>query len=166
SRIIWCAATTMRISYYSFGTPRVSSTTRLEFGEDLVGVLTESRCGRTGLPWRAMEIRRRRHHWAAADSIRHEHHAARGVELLVGHHVLDGVDRRPEELRFCRKDFRPFDERPRREDRVQLADESCRVDRAGVCRFVAGIGQPVRPFDGPAQRRPRTIALQPDDPEP
>src|SRR5437588_392328 len=74
----------MRISYYSFGTPRASSTALLEFGEDL----------------------------------------------------------------------------------VQPADESCRVGRAGVCRFVAGIGQPVRPFDGPAQRRPMTIALQPDDPEP
>ncbi len=38
-RITWCAATMTTTSLTSYGTPRASSISRLEFGEDLVGVL-------------------------------------------------------------------------------------------------------------------------------
>jgi len=44
--------------------------------------------------------------------------------MLVGDDVLDRVDRRPEEIRFARKDFRPFIEWLGSEDLVELTDQT------------------------------------------
>src|SRR5947208_11967835 len=118
-RTIWCAVTTMGIFWNSFGMPRASNTTRLELGEDFVSVLTELGGGGARLPRRAVKVRRRGHHRCTPVAVRHVDDATCRVKLLVGDDVLDGVDRRPEEIRFCGKDFRPFVERLGSEDLVE-----------------------------------------------
>ena len=110
----WCSVTMPMTSSRSCGMPPESSTRSrlLEFGENFVGVLAEQRRGRPRRPRRAVKVGRSRDHRHAGVAVRHVDDAARGVELLVGHHILDGVDRRPEEIWFARKGFRPLVERP------------------------------------------------------
>src|ERR1700738_2227885 len=109
----------------SYVMPRVSNISRVELGEGLVGVLTQFRRYRAGLPRRAVKISRRRHHRHTRIAIGNVDDTARGVELIVGDDFLDRIDRRPEEVRFARKDFRPVVERLGREDIAEVAGVFC-----------------------------------------
>jgi len=59
------------------------------------------------------------------------------VELLVSDDVLDRVDRRPEEIRFARKDFRPFIEWLGSEDLVELYRSDRQHSRRATDRWPA-----------------------------
>ena len=81
-------------------------------------------------------------------------------------HLVEALDRRPPELGLGVEDRAPLLAAPGGEDLVQERDQGGGVDRAVLHGREARVLGPLRVSHGPGERRPVTVALQADDPEP
>ena len=167
-RTTWCAATMTTTSWISCGTPPGSSTTRLEFGEDLVGVLRpSSRCGRARFPRRAVEVRGRGHHrarrhppsgtYTTPPAAWNCSSAMTSSSELIGDQKKSGSP-----AKISAHSSSGLVAKISSSSAISSPALTARLQR----RVEARIGQPVGPADGAAQRRPVPTRLQADDPEP